>query len=60
MKRTELETKYLKNKTDISLKAYQKQSNFCSKRYKKERITYYNKIKVDSITDNKDFWRAIK
>ena len=37
MKRTELETKYLINKRSITLKAYKKQSNFCSKLHKKRK-----------------------
>ena len=40
MKRTELETKYLKNKMGISLKAYKKQRRFCSTLSKKERERY--------------------
>ena len=37
MKRSELEGKYVKNKTSENLKSYKKQINFCSKLYKKER-----------------------
>ena len=37
MKRTELEIKNLINKTGINLKAYKKQSNFCSKLHKKRK-----------------------
>ena len=40
MKRTELETKSLKNMININLKAYKKQSNSCSKLHEKEKITY--------------------
>ena len=60
IKGTELETKYLKNKADINLKAYKKKSNFCSKLYKKERKKYYNKLHINSITDNKEFGRTIR
>ena len=35
MKRSELESKYVKNKTNENLKSYKKQWNFCSKLYKK-------------------------
>ena len=35
MKRSELESKYVKNKTNENLKSYKKQRNFCSKLYKK-------------------------
>ena len=37
MKRSELESKYIKNKTNENLKSYKKQINFCGKLYKKER-----------------------
>ena len=60
MKRAKLETKYLKNKTNINLKTYTKQNSFCGKLYKKERKKYYNKLNINSITDNKEFWRTIK
>ena len=49
MKRTELETKYLKNKTGINLKAYKKQRNFCRKLYKKKRKKNHNKLNMNSI-----------
>ena len=55
MKRAELETKFLKNKASISLKPYKKQRNFYSKLYKKERKKYYNKLNMNSISDNKAF-----
>ena len=37
MKRSELESKYVKNKTSENLRSYKKQRNFCSKLHKKER-----------------------
>ena len=37
MKRSELETKYVKTKTPESYQTYKKQRNFCSELYKKER-----------------------
>ena len=37
MKRSELESKHVKNKTNENLKSCKKQRNFCSKLYKKER-----------------------
>ena len=36
MKRSELESKYVKTKTSENLKSYIKQINFCSKLYKKK------------------------
>ena len=60
MTRTELGTKYLKNKISISLKAYNKQMNFCGKLYTKERKKDYDKLKMNNITHNKKFWKSIK
>ena len=37
MRRSELETKYFKLKTNDTLKAYKKQKNYCSRLYKKEK-----------------------
>ena len=48
MKRSELENKYVKNKTN------EKQRNFCSKLYKKERKKYYEMLDLKNVTDNKD------
>ena len=55
MKRSELESKYLKNRTNENLKSYKKQRNFCSKLYKKERKKYYERLDLNNVTDNKKF-----
>ena len=39
MKWSELKSKYVKNKASENLKSYRKQRNFCSKLYKKERMS---------------------
>ena len=54
MKRSELENKYVKNKTN------EKQRNFCSKLYKKERKKYYEMLDLKNVTDNKEFWKTVK
>ena len=41
IKRSDLERKYVKNKTGENSKSYRKQINFYSKLYKKERKKYY-------------------
>ena len=56
MKRSSLENLYDQKKTLEHNKAYQKQNNFCSRLYKKERKKYYANINVNDITDNKKFW----
>ena len=50
MKRSELESKYVKNKTNENLKSYKKQRNFCSKLYKKERKKYYEMLDLKNVT----------
>ena len=60
MKRSELESKYVKNKTNENLKSYKKQRNFCSKLYKKERKKYYEMLDLKNVTDNKEFWKTVK
>ena len=56
MKRSELESKYVKTKTSENLKSYIKQINFCSKLYKKERKKYYGRLDLNNVTGNKKFW----
>ena len=41
MRKSHLETKYLKTKTQSDLKLYKKQKNVCSKLYKRQRRKYY-------------------
>ena len=60
MKRSELESKYVKNKTSENLRSYKKQRNFCSKLYKKERKKYYERLDLNNVTDNKKFWKTVK
>ena len=60
MRRSQLETKYLKTKTPENLKIYKKHRNFCSKLYKKERKKFYNALSLKKVTDNKLFWNTVK
>ena len=60
MRRFELESKYVKNKTSENLKSYKKQRNFCSKLYKKEREKQYEKLDLNNVTYNNKFWKTIK
>ena len=55
MHRTQLETKYGKQPTDINSERYRKQNKFCSKLYKKERKKYYSHRDLKQFTDNKTF-----
>ena len=59
MKRSELESKYLKNKSNQNMRIYKKQKTISSKLYKKERKTFYSKINSCKITGSKIFWKTI-
>ena len=60
MHRSQLETKYRKQPTDINSERYRKQKNFCSKLNKKERKKFYSNIHLMQLTDNKTFWQNMK
>ena len=60
MRRSELESKYLKNRTIDNKTKFRKQKNFCSQLYKKERKKFYSNLEKNKITDNKLFWKTIK
>ena len=60
MRRSELESKYLKNRTVDNKAKFKKQKNYCSKLYKKEGRKFYSDLKLNKITDNKQFWKTIK
>ena len=54
MKKSGLENKYVRNKTNENLVSYKNQRNFYSKLYKKERKKYYQMLDLENVTDNKD------
>ena len=60
MRRSELETKYFKLKTNDTLKAYRKQKNYCSRLYNKERKQFFENLNLSFIVDNKNFWEVVK
>ena len=59
MHRSQLETKYLKIKTQTDLKLFKKHKNFCSKLYKKERRKYYESLDMKKVLDSKKFWKTM-
>ena len=59
VRRSELESKYLKNRTIESKAKYKKQNNFCSKLYKKKRKKFYSNLELNEITDNKRLWKPL-
>ena len=58
--RSKLDKIYFKKQTNESLKAYQKQKNYCSKLYKKERKKLFDNLNTSVVPDNKTFWKIIK
>ena len=59
MRRSQLETKYLKSKTQTDLKLYKKHKNFCSKLHKRERRKYYESLDMKNVLDSKKFWKTM-
>ena len=55
MRRSQLETKYLKTKTQTDLKLYKKHKNFCSKLHKRDRRKYYDSLDMKNVLDSKKF-----
>ena len=60
IRRSELENKYLKNKSYQNMKFYKKQKKLLQyKLYEKERKKFSSKIGTRKITDSKTFWKII-
>ena len=55
MRRSDLESKYFKNKTNENKARFKKQKKICSKLYKKERKMFYSNLELNEITDNNYF-----
>ena len=60
MRRSELETKYFKLKTNDTLKAYKKQESYCSRLYKKERKKFFENLNLSFVIENKKIWKVVK
>ena len=52
MRRSQLQTKYLKTKTQTDFKLYKKRKNFCSKLFKRERRKYYESSDMKNVLDS--------
>ena len=55
--RSQLETKYRKQPTDINSERYRQQKIFCSKLFKQERRIYYSNLDLKQFTGSKTFWQ---
>ena len=60
MRRSQLETKYLKTKTHTDFKLYKKHKKFCSKLCKRGRRKYYESLDMKKVLDSKEFWKTIR
>ena len=59
-RRYSLTNRLYQNFTPENSKAYNKQRNYYSRLYKKERKIYYEKLNVKNVTDNKTFWKTVE
>ena len=60
MRMSQLESKYLKTKTQTDLTLYKKHKNFCSKLYKSERTKYCESLDMKNILDSKEFRKTMR
>ena len=60
MRRFYLEGKHYKTRDPEMGRFYRRQTNFCSRLYKKERKKYYTRLDIREVTDNKKFWKTMK
>ena len=60
MNRSRYKNAYIKNKTVDNWERYRKLRNKCVKLTKKVKIEYFRNINIQSIIDNKKFWKTIK
>ena len=58
--RSRPDTRYYRLKTNSSKEAYEKQRNYCSCQYKRERKKFYEGLHHNKISDNKLFWKTMK
>ena len=60
MKRSKLRNRFLKEKCEVSRKAYNIQRNYCVILLRKTKRDYFANIKINNIADNKKFWQTVK
>ena len=60
MRRSALKNRYLKNKTDESLKEFKKQKNYTRRLARREKIKYFANLDLNKYTDNIKFWNTVK
>ena len=60
MNRSRCKNKYLKNRTVENWERYRQLRNKCVKLAKKVKNDYFKNINIQSIIDNKKFWKTVK
>ena len=60
MTRTRLRKKYLKNRTLLNQKQFNRQRNNCVKLLRKTKKQYYSNLNEKNVIDNKKFWKTVK
>ena len=60
MNRSRSKNKYLKNRTVDNWERYRQLRNKCVKLTKKVKSDYFKNINIQSIIDNKNFWKTVK
>ena len=60
MNRSRSKNKYFKNKTAEHWKKYRKLRNECVSLTKKVKREYFQNLNINSINDNKTFWKTVK
>ena len=60
MVRTSLRNIFLKNRSEENKINYNKQRNLCATLLRKSKREYYQKLSVENVCDNKNFWKVVK
>ena len=60
MRRSALQNKYHRDRTQETEKAFRKQRNYTNKLMKKEKKRYFSNLNMKNFTDNKKFWNTMK
>ena len=60
MTRTRLRNRFLNEATPMNRLASKKQRNYCFSLMRENKKQYYGSLNVNSMTDNKNFWRVLK
>ena len=60
MLRSRLRNRFLRDKTALRKKLYNKQRNLCTYLIKKAKQDYYSKLRPSCVSNNKRFWKNVK